>query len=90
MCSTVTEIPPFDPKTAGPGYMWRHVANHMTARISAGEWPPDSLLPGERKLADEYGVAVNTIRRAFDELREQGLVTTFAAKGTYVTRRDDD
>ena len=86
MFSTVTQVPPFDPKAAGPGYVYRQVADHLAARMAAGEFPPDSMLPGERALAEEYGVALGTIRRAMDELRDRGLVTTLPAKGTFVRR----
>ncbi|MET9296183.1 winged helix-turn-helix domain-containing protein [Streptomyces sp. NPDC003077] len=41
-------------------------------------------LPAERDLAEQYGVAVNTIRRAVRDLRDQGLVITVPVKGTFV------
>lgn len=41
-------------------------------------------LPAERDLAEQYGVAVNTIRRAVRDLRDQGLVITVPIKGTFV------
>ena len=49
-----------------PGGMgFRHAqADHITARIEAGEFPPETRLPPERDLADEYKVAYNTLRRA--------------------------
>jgi DNA-binding GntR family transcriptional regulator len=86
--TTVTQVPPFDPEATGPEYVYVRVADHLAARIAAGEWPPDSMLPGERALAEEYGVALGTIRRAIDELRDRGLVTTLPAKGTFVVRPD--
>ncbi|WP_207781977.1 GntR family transcriptional regulator [Phytoactinopolyspora limicola] len=45
---------------------------------------PASRLPGERDLATDYGVSIGTVRRATDVLREQGLLVTLPAKGTYV------
>ncbi|MFI1970356.1 GntR family transcriptional regulator [Streptomyces cinnamoneus] len=44
-------------------------------------------LPGERDLAEEYGVAIGTARRAIQELRERGLLITLPAKGTFVAQR---
>jgi DNA-binding GntR family transcriptional regulator len=61
------------------------VADHIAARIAAGDLPADARLPGERELAAEYGVAIGTARRAVEELRERGLVVTLPGKGTYVT-----
>jgi GntR family transcriptional regulator len=56
--------------------------------MAAGEFPPDSRLPGERALSEEYGVALGTIRRAMEELTGRGLVVVLPAKGTYVARQD--
>jgi GntR family transcriptional regulator len=75
-------VEPFDPQAAA--YMYRQVADHIAARIDAGELRPGARLPGERALAEEYGVALGTVRRAVEELRERGLVETLPAKGTYI------
>ena len=88
MSMPVTTVPPYDPKAAGPSYTYMRVADHIAARIAAGEFPPDAMLPGERALAAYYEVALNTLRRALDVLREQELIVTLPAKGTFVTRPD--
>ena len=44
-------------------------------------------LPAERDLADEWGIADQTVRRAMRELRERGLVVSPVGKGTFVTSR---
>jgi DNA-binding GntR family transcriptional regulator len=90
MFTTVTQVPPFDPEAAGPEYIYRRVADHLAARIAAGEFPPDSMLPGERALAEAYGVALGTIRRAIEELTGRGLVVVLPAKGTFVKRPAED
>jgi len=79
-------IPKFDPEANGPGYLYVAVADHIAARISAGDIPAGARLPGERELADEYGVALGTARRAVAELRERELVVTLPGKGTFITR----
>lgn len=84
---TSGNVPPFDPERIGPTYLYLAVADHIAARIQAGNLPPGSRLPAEGDLADEYRVAVGTIRRATVELRERGLVVTVRAKGTYVAER---
>ncbi|WP_431879967.1 GntR family transcriptional regulator [Amycolatopsis sacchari] len=62
------------------------VAADLRKRISRGEWKVGERLPGARALADEYGVALTTIVRATDELREQGLVETRRGTGSYVAQ----
>lgn len=74
----------FDPEADGPGYVYARLADYIASRIAAGELAPGSRLPGERELAEQYSVALGTVRRALQELRERGLVVTLPAKGTYV------
>ena len=86
MVLCVTDVEPFDKAAIGPGYVWHAVADHLAARIAAGEWQPGERLPSERALAGKYDVADGTIRRAFTELRERGVVVTYPQKGTYATK----
>jgi DNA-binding GntR family transcriptional regulator len=69
------------------GYVWQRVARDIEDRIASGELPPGSMIRGERSMAEEYGVAIATIRRAVRDLRERGVLVTLPAKGTFVARR---
>jgi GntR family transcriptional regulator len=77
------QVPEWEPPQ-GPELRYIAVANHIAARIAAGELQPGARLPAERDLAAEYGVAYLTIRRAAAELRERGLIVTVHGRGTYV------
>lgn len=68
----------------GPAYAYVQVADHLQARIEAGDLAPGARLPGERELATEYGVALGTVRRAMQEMRERGRVVTTPSKGTFI------
>ena len=83
----MVKVPRFDASALGPVYVYIGVADHIAARIAAGELPEGARLPAERDLAADYQVAVGTARRAVEELRQRGLVVTLPAKGTYVTSR---
>ncbi len=52
--------------------------------ISSGQHVPGGLLPGEQRLAEQYGVSRVTIRRALDALEADGLVERRAGSGTRV------
>ncbi|MFD5384214.1 winged helix-turn-helix domain-containing protein [Streptomyces sp. NPDC127074] len=80
--------PVVDP--AAPAYVYMQVADHVAWQIRAGRLQPGARLAGERDLAQEYGVSVQTARRAVEELRERGLVLTLPAKGTFVAERRDE
>lgn len=79
---------PVDPSR--PVYVWQQVADHIAARIAAGELAPGARLEGERELAESLGVAIGTARRAVQDLRERGLVVTLPAKGTYIAEQSAD
>jgi GntR family transcriptional regulator len=69
----------------GPEPVYVQVARHMAARIDSGEWMPGRRLPPERELAEHYGVAYDSIRRATGLLRDQGRIVTVHGRGTFVT-----
>lgn len=80
----MASVPPFDPASGEPDYLYARMADHLEARIKAGDLASGARLPGERDLAAEYQVAVGTARRAVEELRQRGLAVTLPAKGTFV------
>lgn len=77
-------IEPFDPDLVAAEYVYVRMADHVVARIKAGELPPGARLEGERQMSGDYGVALGTVRRAIRELVERGWLITLPAKGTFV------
>lgn len=75
-------MPEIDP--LGPDFAYIQVANSIAARIEVGDF--EHKLPAERALAQEYGVAYQTVRRAMVVLRERGLIITRQGRGTFVVR----
>jgi DNA-binding GntR family transcriptional regulator len=75
-------MPDFSVDSPTPIYV--RVADWIEARIKSGELKSGSRLPPERELAQETGVAYDTIRRAAVLLRERGLIITVHGRGTYV------
>jgi DNA-binding GntR family transcriptional regulator len=75
-------VPQFRPK--GPEYLYVQLADHIAARIAAGELEPDAMLPNERAMTAEYGVSIDTVRSAREELVKRGLVIAKPGKGTFV------
>lgn len=67
--------------------LWRQVADDLAADIDAGRLPAGARLPSLLDLADSYGVAALTIRRAMRELRATGRVVVVVGRGTYVAER---
>lgn len=70
-----------DEKHTIPYYM--QLKNILKARIQSGEIKSKKL-PSVRQVAKEYGVSVNTVLRAYNELGNEGIVTGTVGKGTFV------
>lgn len=76
-------VPPWQPHTSR--YLYEQLADHLAARIMAGEFPAGSRLPPERDLAASYGVAFHTVRSATALLRERKLIITLQGRGNIVS-----
>jgi DNA-binding FadR family transcriptional regulator len=81
-------IEPFDPAAVTADYVWRAVADHVIARIKAGQLAPGARLEGEREMSSTYGVALGTVRRARKALADEGWIRILPAKGVFVTPED--
>ena len=57
------------------------MAGILRDRITSGELT--GMLPSAKSLAQEYGLAVNTVRKALALLREEGLIQTDRGWGSY-------
>lgn len=65
-------------------YVYVQLANDLAGRIKRGEFPVSARLPSEAELAQHYGTAKMTVRRALELLRERGLIRTLHGRGSVV------
>src|SRR5688572_3286266 len=66
----------------GPRYL--AIADALGEDISAGRLGAGARLPTHRDLADELGVTVGTVSRAYREAENRGLVLGHVGRGTFV------
>jgi GntR family transcriptional regulator len=64
---------------------YQQVAGILRRRIEAGDIK--GRLPSEKTLAQELGLAQNTVRRALYQLRDEGLIVTTPGWGSFVAER---
>ncbi|MGO9782898.1 MAG: winged helix-turn-helix domain-containing protein [Streptosporangiaceae bacterium] len=74
--------------TPGPVAPWRQIHAVLRAQITSGELAPGDRLPSITSLAQQYGVAMTTVRKALDALKAEGLVVT-SPMGTFVVPEDE-
>ncbi|MCF3965517.1 FadR/GntR family transcriptional regulator [Streptomyces fuscigenes] len=60
------------------------VITQLRRQITSGEWPVGSRVPTEPELAEQLGVARNTVREAVRALAHTGLLDIRQGSGTYV------
>lgn len=66
------------------GRLFHGIAERIAALIDDGAFPPGSKLPGERELAERFGVSRVTVREAAVALQAAGRVDIRAGSGVYV------
>jgi DNA-binding transcriptional regulator YhcF (GntR family) len=75
--------------TTSPTPPFEQVRAQLAAQITDHVLVVGTRLPTVRHLADDLGLAVNTVARAYRELESAGLVETRGRGGTVVTAAGD-
>lgn len=63
--------------------LWYQVAQSLRGEIGT-RTPDDLRLPTEAELANRYGVSVITIRQALKSLEDEGLISRYRRRGTFI------
>lgn len=73
---------PLSPDDSRPPYL--QIADDLRSAIRKGDLTPGSQLPSVRALAEQYGVARNTVSSAVRLLRDENLVVARQGSGAFV------
>ena len=77
--------------STGSGPLYQRLADSIESDIDRGVIDAGAKLPPQRDLAYDIGTTVGTVGRAYQLLRERGLVSGEVGRGTYVLgQRSDD
>lgn len=75
----------FDFSSDTPIYM--QLRNQIVIGIAEGRLQPGDKLPTVRALAEESGINVMTVSKAYNLLKQEGYITTDRRKGTAVAQK---
>jgi DNA-binding transcriptional MocR family regulator len=75
-------IPTMDVQSKQP--MYKQIAQWIGSQIQTGQLEYHQKLPTHRALADQLGVTIGTVTRAYAEAERQGLVEARVGAGTFV------
>ena len=73
-----SDVPPFE-----------QVKHQVIEGVRSGHLPAGAKLPTVRHLADELGLAANTVARAYRELEHAEIIETRGRNGSYVAASGD-
>jgi GntR family transcriptional regulator len=65
--------------------IYRQIVRQVTDAIAGGRLKGGDRLPSHRELAAQLVIAPLTVKKAYDELEQQGLIETHQGRGTFVT-----
>ena len=69
---------------ADPRPMYLQIKEQIRHRIAVGDWKATHEVPSIRALAIDLRVSVITIKRAYAELEDEGVIVTRHGKGSFV------
>lgn len=72
-----------DPDTPTP--VFEQLKHQVADRRTRGDLRSGDRLPPVRRLADELGIAPNTVARAYRELEAEGVIETRGRAGSFIT-----
>lgn len=72
--------------TASAKPLYEQIKDYILLNIQSGVYTPGTRIPSERALSDTFGVSRLTVKRALDELTQNGVLTVQIGKGTYINR----
>lgn len=65
--------------------LYKQLVARIRAEIENGVYEIDSRIPSEQELCEKYEVSRITVRKALEELSEEGLLVRRQGKGTFVS-----
>ena len=68
--------------------IYEQIMDQIKAQITAGDLRENDILPSVRTLAKELKISALTVKKAYDNLEQDGFTVTVHGKGTYVAAAD--
>ncbi len=70
--------------------IYQQLFEQISAQILKGELDNGYCLPPIRQAAQELGISVITVKKAWEELERSGLIHTITGKGCFVAELSSD
>ena len=70
--------------------IYEQIKNEIKHQIITGDLGDGEALPSIRKLAMDLQISVITTKRAYDDLEKEGLISSVAGKGTFISAKNKE
>ena len=70
--------------------IYQQIKNAIIGQIMNGELKEDEKIPSIRSLAQDIRISVMTIKKAYDELEQEGYIITRQGKGSHVAPKNTE
>lgn len=66
--------------------LYHQLKQRLSAKIQSGEWKPEDKIDSENQLMEIFHVSRNTVKKAIEELVQEGRLYRIQGKGTFVSK----
>lgn len=70
--------------------IYEQIINQVIRYVSLGIYKPEEQILSIRELATMLGINPNTVRKAYGELENRGVIVTVSTKGTFIAKDISD
>lgn len=70
--------------------IYEQIKKMIIRQIMSGELNEEETLPSIRNLAKDIKISVMTVKKAYDELEEEGYILSKHGKGTFVAPKNQE
>jgi GntR family transcriptional regulator, arabinose operon transcriptional repressor len=70
------------------GHKWQKIRDYIISELSSGSYSPGDAIPSENYLCEAVGVSRSTVRQAFRELENEGMIYRVKGRGTFLAEPD--
>ena len=74
---------------SSPVPIYEQIKNSIIEQILGDELKEGEAIPSIRNLAKDIKISVMTIKKAYDELEQEGYIVSVQGKGTFVAAKND-
>ena len=84
----MNEIVSLDYQSRTPIY--EQIIKEVERYVALGILKPDEQIPSIRELAASLGVNPNTVKKAYTELEQKGVIYVISTKGTFIANKTNE